>query len=135
MKNNLFLILVIILLSINLIYADTIQDSSQNRISQNQLTYTINNQKPPNPKEVLINAIQNNPEVRKEIIKSLIVIFGVMTLTILDLILKGFAMWKASKKNSKLWFWLLLLISSFGILPLLYLVLSKKENKNHEHKK
>lgn len=42
------------------------------------------------------------------------------------LILKGFAMYRAARKKSKGWFWCLLIFSTAGILPLLYLIFSKK---------
>ncbi len=50
-----------------------------------------------------------------------------IVILIVILILKGSAMWRASKNNSKGWFWALLILNTAGILPLLYLtVFSKK---------
>ena len=48
---------------------------------------------------------------------------------IIVLILKGFAMYRAARKESKCWFWCLLIFNTMGILPILYLIFSKKENK------
>ena len=45
------------------------------------------------------------------------------------LILKGFALYRAARKESTCWFWVLLIFSTMGILPLLYLIFSKPEDK------
>ncbi len=46
--------------------------------------------------------------------------------SIIALILQGFAMYRAARKKSKGWFWVLLIFSTAGILPLLYLMFSEK---------
>ena len=43
-------------------------------------------------------------------------------LALLDLVLKGFALWRAAKNNQPIWFIALLVINSVGILPLIYLI-------------
>jgi len=43
-------------------------------------------------------------------------------LAIVDLILKGFALWRAARLQSPWWFVALLVINSAGILPLIYLL-------------
>ncbi len=48
---------------------------------------------------------------------------------IIVMLLKGFAMYRAARKESKCWFWVLLISNTMGILPVLYLIFSKKENK------
>lgn len=50
-------------------------------------------------------------------------------LMIIDLILKGFALWKAGRNNHLYWFIALLLINSLGILPIIYLVFFEKKKK------
>ena len=45
---------------------------------------------------------------------------------------KGFALWKASRRNQPVWFFFLLIINSVGILPIIYLIL---ENDTPEHDK
>lgn len=50
-------------------------------------------------------------------------------LMMLDLILKGFALWKAGRNNHLYWFIALLLINSAGILPIIYLVFFEKKKK------
>ncbi|MFA5932619.1 MAG: DUF5652 family protein [Microgenomates group bacterium] len=55
------------------------------------------------------------------------VIGWLMPLIILDLVLKGFALWKAGRNNHMYWFIALLLVNSLGILPLVYLVFFEKK--------
>ena len=51
-----------------------------------------------------------------------------ITLTILAVILlvKGLALYKAARKESIVWFWVILVFNTLGILPLLYLIFSRK---------
>jgi hypothetical protein len=44
---------------------------------------------------------------------------------LLELVLKGFALWKSAKKDQNVWFVALLVVNSMGILPLIYLVLNR----------
>ncbi len=56
-------------------------------------------------------------------------IFGLLVpFVILDLILRGFALWKSARKNQNVWFIALLIVNSMGILPLIYLVLNRDQN-------
>lgn len=49
---------------------------------------------------------------------------------IIDLVLKGIALWKAGRNNQLYWFIALLLVNSMGILPLIYLgFFQKKQQK------
>ncbi len=48
---------------------------------------------------------------------------------ILDLVLKGFALWRAARNKQLYWFIALLVINSIGILPLIYLFISQKKKK------
>lgn len=50
-------------------------------------------------------------------------------LGVIALILKGFALWRAGRNNQPLWFILLLLFSTAGILPVLYLLLFQKQRR------
>ncbi len=52
-----------------------------------------------------------------------------LILVVIGLILKGFALWGAARKNSIRWFIALLLLSFAGILPLIYLVISRDKKK------
>ena len=40
----------------------------------------------------------------------------------LELIMKGFALWKAAKKDHKYWFVALLVLNTVGVLPVVYLL-------------
>ena len=45
------------------------------------------------------------------------------------LILKGLALYKAARKESVVWFWVILVLNTLGVVPLLYLIFSEKEKK------
>jgi len=48
---------------------------------------------------------------------------------------KGTALWKASKKNQPVWFVILLLINTAGLLEILYIYyFSKKSSREEENK-
>jgi len=53
--------------------------------------------------------------------------FWIWPLVILDLILKGFALWRASKNNQLYWFIALFIVNSIGILPVIYLAFVDKQ--------
>lgn len=46
------------------------------------------------------------------------------------LILKGLALYRAARNESIVWFWVILVVNTLGILPLLYLIFSKGVIKN-----
>lgn len=55
----------------------------------------------------------------------------IVLLALWDGVWRLLAMWKATKKGEKIWFVLLGVISSLGILPIVYyFFLAKKDNKN-----
>jgi len=43
-------------------------------------------------------------------------------------ILKGLALYRAARKSSVVWFWVLLIFNTLGILPLLYLIFTRRES-------
>lgn len=47
----------------------------------------------------------------------------------IDLILRGFALWRSSRKDQKIWFIALLVVNSLGILPLIYLLINRDKAK------
>ncbi|MFO0704878.1 MAG: DUF5652 family protein [Candidatus Andersenbacteria bacterium] len=52
----------------------------------------------------------------------------IVPLLIWSLIWKGFALWRAATRRDKVWFIVLLLVNTFGLLEILYLfVFSKRE--------
>jgi hypothetical protein len=46
---------------------------------------------------------------------------------ILDVVLKGFALWRSARKGQNVWFIALLIVNSLGILPAFYLLTNKEE--------
>lgn len=44
---------------------------------------------------------------------------------------KGWALWIASKENSKLWFFVLLIVNTFGILEIIYIFGFSKDRKGN----
>lgn len=56
-------------------------------------------------------------------------IVALLSAVVLAITLKGFALWRAARNNSSGWFVALLLINTFGILELLYLVVWGRNKK------
>ena len=62
--------------------------------------------------------------------------FGILSiLALVDLGLKGWGMWRAAKMNKQGWFIALLLINSLGILPAIFLLITKDEYEKMTGKK
>ena len=53
-------------------------------------------------------------------------------LAVWSLAWKGFALWRASKNNSKYWFVALLFINTYGLLEIIYLFYFSKRKKKTE---
>jgi len=51
-------------------------------------------------------------------------------ISIWSLVWKGFALWKSSKKNSMIWFIVLLVLNTFGILEILYIFVFSRVGKS-----
>ncbi|MCX6783998.1 MAG: DUF5652 family protein [candidate division WWE3 bacterium] len=47
-------------------------------------------------------------------------------LVLVDVILKGMALWQAGRNNQKSWFVALFLLNTVGVLPIIYLLFFKK---------
>jgi len=56
-------------------------------------------------------------------------------ISIWALIWKGFALWKSAKKDSRIWFIVLLVVNTVGILEILYIFVFSKINEKREAKK
>ena len=55
-------------------------------------------------------------------------VFGILfLLVILDVVLKAYALWRAARMEKLPWFIALLLVNSAGILPAIFLLLTKDE--------
>lgn len=55
----------------------------------------------------------------------------VFALIIWTLIIKGFALWKAARAEDKVWFVILLVVNTLGILEIIYLLwINKDRTKN-----
>lgn len=52
--------------------------------------------------------------------------FYFILILIAVLILKGLALYKAARKESIIWFWVILVFNTLGVLPILYLVFSRR---------
>ncbi len=53
--------------------------------------------------------------------------YGLVPLLAWSIVWKGLALWKAADRREKIWFWVLLVVNTVGILEILYLyVFSKK---------
>ena len=48
-------------------------------------------------------------------------------LVFIDIVLRSFALWHAARAGRKVWFVVLLIANTMGILPLIYLVFFKKQ--------
>lgn len=51
-------------------------------------------------------------------------------LAVWDLVWRGLALWRAGRLNNRNWFIALLIVNSVGILPILYLYISKPIDRN-----
>lgn len=50
-------------------------------------------------------------------------------LALWELTWKGMALWRAGKRDAKVWFIVILVTNTAGILPIIYLLLTKKERQ------
>ncbi|OGG03104.1 hypothetical protein A2W14_04510 [Candidatus Gottesmanbacteria bacterium RBG_16_37_8] len=50
----------------------------------------------------------------------------VYPLIIIDLVMKGYGLWRSAKNDQKYWFMAILVINSAGILPLIYFLFFQK---------
>lgn len=127
-KRLLFGFAIILLIAIMpVVYADTISDSIQQQINQNSGVNAVVTQDYAG--KSLEYLLQNNPQFRAVFQAVVILFIVILLLSVADIVLRGFAMWRASKNNSKIWFWALLIVNSLCILPLIYFYISRKSKK------
>ncbi len=53
----------------------------------------------------------------------------VSVLAVWDAVMKLIAMWKAARNSHKAWFILIAIFNTIGILPLIYILMNRKNNK------
>lgn len=46
----------------------------------------------------------------------------------MELILKGFALWRAARRGDKVWYIAILIFNTLGLLPLVYLIITRKKD-------
>ena len=54
--------------------------------------------------------------------------FGI-GLILWEMIWKGLALWRSGRRNDPLWFFALFILNTLGILPILYLIFTRKQGK------
>ncbi len=59
--------------------------------------------------------------------KGKVLLITLLIVLVIDVTLKGFALWRASRNKHKVWFILILIFDSAGILPLIYLLWFTKD--------
>jgi len=64
----------------------------------------------------------------------IIIAIGLIIISIWTLIWKGLALWKSAKNNHKIWFVVILLINTVGILEIIYLYVFSKMNWDKKQK-
>jgi len=60
--------------------------------------------------------------------------FLITLATIWSLVWKGFALWKSAQRKQLLWFVVLLVVNSFGILEILYIFVFSRLSKPEQEK-
>ena len=55
--------------------------------------------------------------------------WGLLLFTAWALVWKGLALWKSSRKNSPIWFVVLLIVNTLGLLEILYIFIFSKMGK------
>jgi len=54
----------------------------------------------------------------------------IIILSVWEIVWKIIAMWKSARNNDLLWFILIAVINTVGILPIIYILIHKKKNEN-----
>lgn len=59
-------------------------------------------------------------------------ILGLLVITLWALVWKGIALWHTAKNGQKRWFIFILILNTLGLLPIIYLIWFKPEEKVEE---
>ena len=123
------IVLLITLLILPTILAETISDESQTSIQLNQELPDME------PSSTSLDASPACYSAKFNVLKNQMLesTLGIIfLLAIIDLVLKGFAMWRAAKKDHKIWFIIFLIFNTIGILPLIYLIITRKKTSKKQ---
>lgn len=74
----------------------------------------------------MINILQDKAMFMGQIAPWLMVIIPFI---LMDLVLKALSMWRAARMNMTAWFVALFIVNSFGILPIIFLLITNTEYK------
>jgi hypothetical protein len=85
-----------------------------------------------NQTELIVQAYNNITSQFGISLSSLILILGIIA--IWSLIWKGFALWKSARKNHIVWFIVLLIVNTLGVLEILYIFIFSKLDSNKTKK-
>ncbi len=55
-----------------------------------------------------------------------------MLIILWELIWKGFGLWRAGRKNEPWWFFAIFILNTIGILPIVYLIISRDKKEKIE---
>jgi methionyl-tRNA synthetase len=55
----------------------------------------------------------------------------VFAVAVWSVVWKGLALWRAARRNDKLWYVVLLVVNTVGVLEIIYLFLTRKETEKH----
>jgi hypothetical protein len=58
--------------------------------------------------------------------------FVLLGLSLWELVWKGLALWRAAQRGQKAWYVAILIINSLGILPIIYLLVSREKKVTPE---
>jgi len=56
----------------------------------------------------------------------------ILVLVVWELIWKGIALWKCGRNNQKTWYVFILILNTFGILEIAYLLFFQPKRRHHE---
>ena len=90
-----------------------------------------------------IQALASNAKFLAGVYDMSIVMSAFFGFVMLDLVLKGWGMWRAARMQQKGWFLALLFVNSLGILPAIYLLATRdkyqhflqSKHRQHAHSK